>query len=124
MAEQAIHNQLATVTALGDRIYPLVLPQNVEYPAATFQRISAPRVSAFGEDIEPVEATIQVDVYSQRSKGYAAFQTLAEAARVALQRQASGDGIQTFLDADRDDYEDDTDLYRKSYDVRAWYRET
>ena len=28
-----------------------------------------------------------------------------------------------YLDGERDDYEDDTELYRKSFDVRFWYRE-
>ena len=41
MAEQAIYDQLAAVPALGNRVYPLVLPQNVQYPAAVYQRISA-----------------------------------------------------------------------------------
>ena len=27
-----------------------------------------------------------------------------------------------FIDAERDDYEDDTELLRKSFDVRVWYR--
>ena len=123
MAEQAIYDQLAAVPALGDRVYPLVLPQNVVYPAATFQRISAARTSAFGRDAEPVEATVQVDIYGHKSAGYGAFSTVVQAVRAALQRQASGDAIDMYLDADRDDYEEDTELYRKSYDVRAWYRE-
>ena len=49
---------------------------------------------------------------------------VVQAVRAALQRQASGDAIDMYLDAERDDYEEDTDLYRKSYDVRVWYRET
>ena len=58
MAEQAIYAQLAQpLPALGNRIYPLKLPQNVQYPAAVYQRISANRTSAFGRDAEPVEAT-------------------------------------------------------------------
>ena len=35
-----------------------------------------------------------------------------------------GDAIDMFLEAERDDFEEDTNLFRKSYDVRAWYRET
>ena len=27
------------------------------------------------------------------------------------------------ITGERDDYEDETNLYRKSYDVRVWYRE-
>ena len=69
-------------------------------------------------------ATIQVDVYGEGGKGYAAFIAVTEAVRAALQRQSSGTVIDMYLDAERDDYEDETKLYRKSYDVRAWYRET
>ena len=66
MAEQAIYDQLTGVTALGSRIYPLVLPQNVEYPAASYQRISAIRYSQFGRDATAAEATVQVDIYGRR----------------------------------------------------------
>ena len=124
MAEQAIYDQLDAITAFDSRIYPLVLPQDVQYPAATFQRISAPRVSAFRRDVEPVEATIQVDVYSHRGDGFAAHETLIEEVRAALQRQHSGNAIDMMLETERDDYEEDTNLYRTSYDVRTWYRET
>ena len=124
MAEQAIYALLTGVAALGDRVYPLVLPQNGEYPAATYQRIGATRYSAFRTDAEPVEATIQVDVYATRVGGFGAFSTLTEAVRAVLQRQATGNVIDMYLEAERDDFEDDTELFRKSYDVRAWYRET
>ena len=123
MAEQAIYDQLAAVPALGGRVYPLKLPQNVQYPAAVYQRISASRTSAFGRDAEPVDATIQVDIYSLAGAGYDAAAVVVQAVRAALQRQASGDAIDMFLEAERDDYEEETGLYRKSYDVRAWYRE-
>ena len=42
MAEADIYAALSTgVPALGSRIYPLKLPQNVAYPAVVYQRISA-----------------------------------------------------------------------------------
>ena len=65
-AEADVYTLLSAVPALGGRIYPLVLPQEVPYPAASYQRISAERYSAFGRDALPVDATIQVDVYSMR----------------------------------------------------------
>ena len=120
MSEQAIYAQLAAVPALGDRVYALVLPQNVIYPAASYQRISATRYSAFGADASPVEATIQVDLYGQKSAGYGAFNILATAVRQALQR-VRGVSLDMFIDAERDDYEEQ--IYRKTYDVRVWYRE-
>ena len=124
MAETALHAQLDTVTVLGSRIYPLVLPQNVKYPAVVYQRITATRHSAFGRDAQPAMATIQVDVYGAKASGYGAFTAVTEAVRAALQRQSSGAVIDMYLDAERDEYEDETELYRKTYDVRAWYRET
>ena len=124
MAEQAIYTQLAGVTALGSRIYPLVLPQNVEYPAASYQRISATRYSQFGRDATAAEATVQVDIYGERDTGMEAFNAVAQEVRLVLQRQASGTAIDMMLEGERDDYEDDTELLRKSYDVRVWYRET
>ena len=32
--------------------------------------------------------------------------------------------LDTFIDAERDDYEENTKLFRKSFDIRAWYRES
>ena len=76
------------------------------------------------ETLSPATATIQVDVYGHKSAGYGAFNVVTEAVRGVLQRQSSGEVIDMYLDAERDEYEDDTDLYRRSYDVRVWYRET
>ena len=124
MAEQAIYAQLSAIPALGNRIYSLTAPQNTATPYVTLQRISATRYSAFGDDVEPVEATIQVDLYALHSAGWTAFDATAQAVRAALQRVSNTDIIDAFIDAERDDYEEDTELYRKSFDVRTWYRET
>ena len=119
MAEQAIYAQLTGVAALGDRVYPLVLPQNVEYPAATFQRLTATRHYSFGRGPRMVEPTIQVDVYGLAALGQQAFDAVTGTVLSALTEIAD-----TFIDAERDDYEDDTELLRKSIDARVWYRET
>ena len=128
MSEQAVYARLVAITGLGGRVYPMVLPQKVVYPAATFQRISATRYSAFGRDASPVEATIQVDIYSPLTAGYGALATLSDAVRGALQRVSTPSSTppvyDSFIDAERDDYEDETMLLRKSFDVRIWYRET
>lgn len=124
MAEQAIYTQLQTVTALGDRIYPLVLPQNVKYPAVTYERLDATRYSSFGDDETLAEATVEVSIYGRRNEGYEAHRSVTEACRAVLQRQAQGNVTDMFLDDEEDDYEDATDLYVKTYDVRVWYTET
>ena len=125
MAEADIYNALSTgVTALGSRIYPLKLPQNVAYPAVVYQRISAPRLSAFGRDVTAVQATIQVDVYGEEGKGYEEFADVADEVRVVLQRHSGGTILDTFIDAERSDYEEDTQLFRTSFDIRPWFRES
>ena len=124
MAEADIYAVLTGVTALGDRIYPLKLPQDVTYPAVVYQRISTTRHSAFGRDATAVEPVIQVDVYGHQSAGYGTFYNLAEDVRGALQRHSGGAILDTYIDAERDDYEENTELFRKSFDIRPWYRET
>ena len=123
MAEQAIFDALSAIPALGNRVYPLVLPQNAEYPAVVFQRISGTRYSAFSRDAAAVEATIQVDIYAHRTSGFPSFRSTTEAVRAALQRHSTTTVFDMMLEGERDDFEDETGLFRKSYDVRAWYRE-
>ena len=116
MAEAGIYAALDTVTALGSRIYPRKLPQNVEYPAAVYQRIGPTnRFSSFGRDEAPVEATYQVDVYDQADRGITAFETLYESVRRAIQRVSNTQLLDTYLDSQRGDYEDETNLFRESF---------
>ena len=125
MAEADIYDALSTgVAALGSRIYPLKLPQNVVYPAVVQQRISTIRHSAFGRDVPLVEPVIQIDVYSHQSAGAGVFYSLLDEVRRALQRYRGGTVSDTYIDAERDDYEENTELFRKSFDIRPWYRET
>ena len=103
-----------------------MLPQDVDYPAAVYQRIAATRPSAFNRDVVPVEAMIQVDVYSRRIVGYDQLNALGESVRTVLQRvssQGTPPVYDVYIDSERDEYEDDTDLFRKSFDLRIWYEE-
>ena len=73
----------------------------------------------------PVEATIQVDLYSeQKSAGWGVFYVFGNFCPPGVAIRIRGQALDMFIDAERDDYEENTDLYRKSYDVRVWYRET
>ena len=86
MAEQAIFEALSAIPALGNRVYPLVLPDNVAYPAVVYQRIAGPRYSAMGVDVDVLDPTIQYDIYSHRDLGYAVFEDAFNAVRRKLQR--------------------------------------
>ena len=125
MAEADIYNALSLgVPALGSRIYPLKLPQNVVYPAVVQQRLTTKRYQAFGKTLQLREPTIQVDVYANRSEGYEAFKTTASAVETALDLYSGGQVEVTYIDEERDDFEENTELFRKSFDIRPWYRET
>ena len=124
LAEADIYAVLTGVTALGSRIYPLKLPQDVAYPAVVYQRLSTTRYPAFSRDAKPVSPVIQVDVYGHESAGYSAFWDTADAVRMALQRHRGGAILDTFIDAERSDYEENTQLFRTSFDIRPWFRET
>ena len=93
------------------------------YPAVVYQRISAVRTSAFGRDATAVEPVIQVDVYGEEGRGMRRLRT-CRCGEDGLQRHRGGAILDTFIDAERDDYEENTELFRKSFDIRPWYRET
>ena len=125
MSKAAIYTRVNAVTELAGKVYPRKLPQDVQYPAAVYERIGpVNRFSQFKVDADLVEATIQVDVYGEETMGEVAFETLTDKVRVALQRTRGPDADALFIDADRDAYEDDTKLLRRTFDVRVWYRET
>ena len=126
MSEQAIYARLnSEVAALGGRIYPMVLPQNIQYPAATYQRIPpTTRYRTFGGYVPLVSATIQVDVYARRDLGYSSFKTIYDAVRDSLKQPPGSDLDDIFLEDEDDDYEDDTDLFRRRFDVGTTYEES
>ena len=125
MADQPIYDRLRTdAPMLGGRIYPRILPQHVVYPAAVYTRVSAPRTHLMsGPPL--IEATLQVDVYGHRNDGAVAFQAVVDEVESALDRYKSATTtppiLASYIDNERDDYEDETQLYRKSYDLRTWY---
>lgn len=127
MAERVVLARISAIPAIANRVYPLTLPQNVLYPAVRFERIGAPRTSAMGRDIPLVGALIQVDIFGEIDAGYPAFSAVYTAVRQSLQRFKDPTGTPSvddvFIERDADDYEDETRLYRKTYDFRIWYRE-
>ena len=91
------------------------------YPAVVYQRLTTKRYQAFGKTLKRREPTIQVDVYAHRSEGYEAFKTTASAVETALDLYSGGQVEVTYIDEERDDYEENTELFRKSFDIRSWY---
>ncbi len=128
MIEQAVYDILrndALVEAIaGDRIYPLLMPQNATYPAITYQRISTDRArSLSGRDYEK-RVRLQVDVWS---KTFGEAKSLSTAVAAALDDYAGVlAGLQIgacSLVDERDEFESKADYFRSSLDFLIGYEE-
>lgn len=126
--EEAIPARLAAVggvTALvGNRVYPLRAPQNAQRPFVVFQRISAPRVSAFGSDSGIARPRFQVTSWGET---YASAKAVATAVRQALQRYRGTvlgvEILDCFVDTDQDLVDDEVKLFGVATDFFIPHRE-
>jgi hypothetical protein len=130
----------AVATLLGDRAYPLVLPQAPTLPALTYQRIpGGTRVESHGGDSGLTQARIQLDCWAET---YLAAKEALQAVRLALQRynralakgaavpvtDGAGDVLRirkVGVTLDRDDYEDEETIkqFRAGMDALVWFFE-
>jgi hypothetical protein len=104
----------AAVTALvSTRIYPLKLPQGYSLPAISYQRVSSPRLYALSGTTGRLRARIQLDCWADT---YSAVKGLADAVRGELNGHTGTFGSSTVdsltLDAERDGFEEDTEVFR------------
>lgn len=128
--EAAVSQYLAAqpgITQLiGDRIYPVKLPQDPVMPAVTYHRIStAPVKTLDGANPSYQRVRLQFSCWGEddpgRSSGYASAKAVAAQIRKVLQdyRGTMG-GIEVLyidVDGERDLYEDETDSYHVPIDV-------
>ncbi len=107
-----------TVSALvGTRVYPLVLPQGVAYPAIRYQRIDTPRTyskAGYEGDSRP---RLQIDCWAT---GYMDAKRLAEAVRAAMERYPHA-----VCEDEQDGYEPEPapPVYRRMLEFRIWHEE-
>lgn len=122
-------SDLGVSALIADRIYPYVLPENVSFPAVTYQLVSSvPAETTDGPGLET--ARIQIDAWSPRRADAVALLIAIDAAlsprlspgQVGFARLASlPDGSQVLVQgaipgALRAVYEPDTKLYRRGRD--------
>lgn len=101
-------------------VYPITIPQEVDYPAIRYARISSTREMNFDEVENWVRTVFQFDVYAETPIG--AIST-AESVKAAL-NDYSGGGIQKIrLDTEFEMYEDEVDLYRVMQQFTIWHTE-
>lgn len=118
----------ADITALiGDRIYPNVAPQDAELPLLVYQRISSPRVRSQSGPSGLAHPRFQIRA---KAASYSEARDLAGKVRVSLDGFAGtmggGGGVSvgaTFLDNERDAYEDALKAHSVPMDFIIWHRE-
>jgi hypothetical protein len=114
----------AGVAALvGQKVYPVTLPQGIHYPAISYFRVSSTRPSAMGRDIGIVRARFQVDVWAF---DFDSSKAVAEQVRLALQRYSGTNSIEIieiFFLNEADTFEENTRTYHQALDFEVNYRE-
>lgn len=109
---------------VGERIYPLTLPQGVELPAITYQRVSC--VSSYNLDRPNgvVEVRIQIDTWASK---YITMKQIAQRIMELLNGYRGGIGgtpvLGVFLEVGSEQYENESGAYRYIHDFRFVYHE-
>ncbi len=115
----------AALSALiGTRLYPLRLPQQPNVPCISYAVIASARFHAWTGPLELVRTRVQFDAWATN---YSEVVAVADALRLRLDgyKGPAGAGeIQgAFFDSERDLFEQDAELYRRSMDYRIWMPE-
>ena len=116
-----LDNYVGLSMEIDDRLYPLLLPQKVELPAVTYQRISTPRLHEFEQSFMP-HPRFQFNCWAEsfpRAKDVAA-QVLA-----ALDVYIGSMGDETvrasIIDGERDMYDPATGIWNSIVEAVIWH---
>ncbi|MEO9521714.1 MAG: DUF3168 domain-containing protein [Parasphingorhabdus sp.] len=130
MIAEAIYSRLSTdagvTTLVGTRVFPMVAPENEDYPLITYQQIDAGPARDLGSATDHFRTIQQIDIYS-RNKIEA--QNVADAVRAALDHKINqtwgGKNIPSSRFDDQFDsgFEESTNLHRIIQQYRISYKE-
>lgn len=123
----------ATVAAkISTRLYPMVLPQGVTYPAATYQMIYAERDYTHDGPSGLVEARVQFDLYAKTYKEVDAIRKAFIAALngwhgVAGSPPVTIQGVFWINEGEAPPVPEleraGTSVYRKTLEAKVWFQE-
>lgn len=122
--ERWLKENTSIMAWIHGRVYPLVLPQKVHYPAITYQIISALRNETHDRQSGLVEARVQITCFGTN---YVALKEMCSDLRTQLESLV-GTIYETVISAcecieESDDYDDNTELFMIPWDYRIWYQE-
>lgn len=96
------------------RVYPIVLPQNCDFPAVSYQRITGVKVNDLQGYGNLQNARIQVDAWA---KSYDEVKQLGAYIHTAMNGAGT---FHSLLVTDSDGYDADAGLFRLTMDFSAW----
>lgn len=107
---------LTGTVAAGSRVYPLTFPQNATFPLVTYQRISAPRESAFDRTVRAIQTRFQVDAWA---RSYSEMRQLAGqlVTKVLAFVGTAVNVMSVSIENERDTREPESGLFRTTFDV-------
>lgn len=107
----------AVTTIVGDRIFPVLLPQGVAFPSITYQRVSGDREYNLSGYSTLENPRIQIDIWST---SYGISKDLGGKVKTAMDAATT---FKSIMITDQDMYEDEIKIYRVSQDYSIWNRE-
>jgi len=124
MLESKLYAHLSTVaavtTVIGTRLYPVVLPQDPDYPCVSYQRIDSVKINDLQGYSTLEDVRMQIDVWGTTYKGVRDFTSVIHTA------MASATAYKSIMISDTDlseMLEDGIIIYRISMDFSVWNRE-
>lgn len=120
--EQELYERLDTIPELGARIYPLVAPEGVQRPYATYRRESTDRTHSSGNTSRIRFARFSVRVYGDPEDGYGLFLGTVNRAQDVL--EGASDVLQkSFIENETDDYNIATKEFVRELELDLSYTE-
>ncbi len=120
-------NNFGIHALVGDRVYPLMMPQNCPLPAVIYQKISGERLHSLQGDTGYTTPVFQI---TSRADTYSECKALAEQVRLSLQNftglMGGADGVDVgavILMGEVEGYEPDTNSWYNHMDFKFHYEE-
>ncbi len=122
----AIYDLKTIIESLSGLLaYPLKVPQGVAYPAFSYQQISNIRIRSTTGPSGLQDSRVQFDLWGPSFKE---INDIFETMVVSLDGFRGQVGSTHFggiiVDDDRHEYDDNAELYRISFDLKPWNKET
>lgn len=125
--ETGIFSKLNGKTPAGERVYPLILPENCTFPALTYQRISTARDNTLDNAADTPHSRFQISCWAETQLEAVALENAVRAALVGFTGLADDTVIQSCtLEDTRDTWEfeiSSAGMYRRDLDLEIWFEE-